>query len=166
MEIVVDRIVLAKDQRSRLADSLELAFSEGGDRAIVMVQKSDSEDWSEFALSNRLSCVICGTVYEPLTPRSFSWNHAEGACESCGGLGETLQFQPELLVPDPTKSVKKGAIKPWRLGSKQMIIKRNAMLKQLAEQLPFDPDLPWNELSKELHDQILHGTGERLLVSS
>ncbi|MEC8405539.1 MAG: excinuclease ABC subunit A, partial [Verrucomicrobiota bacterium] len=162
VEIVVDRIVLAKDQRSRLADSLELAFSEGGDRAIVMVQKSNSEDWSEFALSNRLSCVICGTVYEPLTPRSFSWNHAEGACESCGGLGETLQFQPELLVPDPTKSVKKGALKPWRLGSKQMIIKRNAMLKQLAEQLPFDPDLPWNELSKELHDQILHGTGERL----
>ncbi|HBO57384.1 MAG TPA: excinuclease ABC subunit A, partial [Opitutae bacterium] len=60
VEIVVDRIVLAKDQRSRLADSLELAFSEGGDRAIVMVQKSGSDDWSEFAISNRLSCVICG----------------------------------------------------------------------------------------------------------
>ena len=162
VEIVVDRIVLAKDQRSRLADSLELAFSEGGDRAIVMVQKSGSDDWSEFAISNRLSCVICGTVYEPLTPRSFSWNHAEGACESCGGLGETLQFQPELLVTDPTKSVKKGAIKPWRLGSKQMIIKRNAILKQLAEQLPFDPDLPWDELPEELREQILHGTGERL----
>jgi excinuclease ABC subunit A len=73
-----------------------------------------------------------------------------------------LQFQPELLVPDGSKSLKKGAIKPWRLGSKQMIIKRNAILKQLAGQLPFDPDLPWDDLEPEIREQILHGTGERL----
>ncbi len=162
VEIVVDRIVLREDQRSRLADSLELAFSEGDDRAILLIQDKGADEWRELALSNRLSCVVCGTVYEPLTPRHFSWNHAEGACEACGGLGETLQFQPELLVPDPSKSVKKGAIKPWRLGSKQMIIKRNAILKQLAEQLPFDPNLPWDELDASVRKQILHGTGERL----
>lgn len=162
VEIVVDRIVLREDQRSRLADSLELAFSEGDDRAIILIQERGTEDWRELALSNRLSCVVCGTVYEPVSPRNFSWNHAEGACETCGGLGETLQFQPELLVPDTSKSVKKGAIKPWRLGSKQMIIKRNAILKQLAEQLPFDPDLPWDELDESVREQILHGTGERL----
>ncbi|NQY33017.1 MAG: excinuclease ABC subunit A, partial [Coraliomargarita sp.] len=142
VELVIDRIVLREDQRSRLADSLELAFSEGDDRAIILIQDPGSKDWREIALSNRMACVICGTVYEPVTPRHFSWNHAEGACPTCGGLGETLQFQPELLVPDASKSVKNGAIKPWRLGSKQMIIKRNAILKQLAEQLPFDPNLP------------------------
>jgi excinuclease ABC subunit A len=76
-------------------------------------------------------------------------------------LGETLQFQPELLVPDPLKTVKSGAIKPWRLGSKQMIIKHNAILKQLAEQLPFDPNVPWEELEAEVREQILHGTGNR-----
>ncbi|MGB0273478.1 MAG: excinuclease ABC subunit UvrA [Opitutales bacterium] len=162
VEIVVDRIVLAADQRSRLADSLELAFSEGDDRAIVMVQANSAAEWREFALSNRLSCVNCGTVYDALSPRHFSWNHAEGACESCGGLGETLQFQPQLLVPDGSKSVKKGALKPWRLGSKQMIIKRNALLKQLAEQLPFDADLPWDELSADVREQLIHGTGDRL----
>jgi len=162
VEIVVDRIVLRPDQRSRLADSLELAFSEGGDRALVLVEARESGRWRGIALSNRLSCGKCGTVYEALTPRHFSWNHVEGACPECGGVGETLQFQPELIVPDPAKSVKKGAIKPWRLGSKQMIVKRNAILKQLAEQLPFDAGKPWDELDSETRRQILHGTGNRL----
>ena len=161
-EIVVDRIVLRDDQRSRLADSLDLAFSEGDDRAIILIEDRKSGDWRELALSNRLSCVNCGTIHEPVSPRHFSWNHAEGACAECGGLGETLQFQSELLVPDTSKSVKNGAIKPWRLGSKQMIIKRNAIMKQLAEQLPYDPTLPWDELDPEVREQILHGTGNRL----
>jgi excinuclease ABC subunit A len=162
VEIVVDRIVLKADQRSRLADSLDLAFSEGGDRAILLIaDKAAKAGWRELPLSNRLACVTCGDVYDSISPRHFSWNHAEGACTECGGLGETLQFQPELLVPDPLKTVKQGAIKPWRLGSKQMIIKRNAILKQLAEQLPFDPDVAWEELAAEVQAQILHGTGSR-----
>jgi len=160
VEIVVDRLVLKGDQRSRLADSLDLAFSEGDDRATILIE--EGEGWRELPLSNRLACVICGEVYEAVTPRHFSWNHAEGACPECGGLGETLQFQPELIVPDPTISVKKGAIKPWRLGSKQMIIRHNAILKQLAEQLPFDPELPWNELEPDVREQILYGAGDRL----
>ena len=161
-EIVVDRLVLAAEQRSRLADSLDLAFSEGGDRAIVLIEdKSAPNGWRELPLSHRLACVACGDVYDAISPRHFSWNHAEGACTECGGLGETLQFQPELLVPDPLKTVKSGAIKPWRLGSKQMIIKRNAILKQLAEQLPFDPSIAWEELNAEVRAQIVHGTGSR-----
>lgn len=162
VEIVVDRIVLGPNQRSRLADSLELAFSEGNDRALILIEDKEAGGWRELALSNRLACVHCGDVHEPLSPRHFSWNHAEGACQECGGLGETLQFQPELLVPDTAKTVKKGAIKPWRLGSKQMIIKRNAILKQLAEQLPFDPTIPWDALDAEVRQQILYGTGKRM----
>ena len=162
VEIVVDRIVLRADQRSRLADSLELAFSEGGERAIVLIEDRAAGAWRELPLSHRLACVECGEVYESLSPRHFSWNHAEGACSTCGGLGETLQFQPALLVPDPSKSVKGGALKPWRLGSKQMIIQRNALLKQLAEQLPFDPTVPWETLDAEVREQIVHGTGSRL----
>ena len=163
VDIVVDRIVLRADQRSRLADSLELAFSEGEDRALILIEDGASEGgWRELPLSNRIACVNCGEVYAPISPRHFSWNHVEGACEECGGLGETLQFQAELLVPDPTKSVKNGAIKAWRLGSKQMIIKRNAILKQLSEQLPFDPNLPWEELEPEIRQQILQGAGSRL----
>jgi excinuclease ABC subunit A len=68
---------------------------------------------------------------------------------------------PELIVPDPEKSVREGAIKPWRIGGKNLIIKHNALLKQLAEQLPFDPDVPWQKLPDETRRLILRGAGDR-----
>ncbi len=160
LDIVVDRLVVQPDQRSRLADSLELALREGGDQALALFEQDDGS-WKEVMLSQSLSCAKCGTVYEALTPRHFSYNHPEGACPECGGLGKTLQFNEDLIVPDGTKTVRGGAIKPWRLGSKAMIIKRNALLKQLAEQLPFDPNTPWQELPPQTRQQILHGAGER-----
>lgn len=161
VEVVVDRVILDRAQRSRLADSLELAFREGRDRASALVQQADG-GWKEVRLSQHLACTVCGTVYEPLTPRHFSHNHPEGACPTCGGLGRTLQFADTLVVPDPSKSVKEGAIKPWRLGSKAMIIRRNAILRQLAEQVPFDPRSPWSELPETTRHLLLHGAGDRL----
>jgi len=161
MDLVIDRLVLRPDQRSRLADSLELAFREGGNRALVLLQDAADGPWRELAVSQHRSCEECGTVYPELTPRHFSWDHPDGACPVCGGLGETLQFSGELVVPDPSKAVRNGAIKPWRLGSRRMIIERNARLKQLAEQLPFDPTTPWQDLPEEVRAAILHGTGER-----
>jgi len=169
LDVVVDRLVLEPSQRSRLADSLELAFREGKDRAVILVEGRGTaeppggrSEWREVVLSQHLSCAICGTVYEPISPKSFSYNHPEGACPDCGGLGETRQFSDSLLVPDSEKTVRGGAIKPWRLGSKRMIIRRNAILKQLAEQLPFDPLTPWKELSREVRQTILHGAGDRI----
>jgi excinuclease ABC subunit A len=162
VEVVVDRLVLQADQRSRVADSLELAFREGQSRAIVLVQRTSESPWREISLSQNLSCETCGDVFEPLTPRHFSFNHKEGACTECGGLGRQLTFSDELVVPDPEKSVREGAIKPWRIGGKNLIIKHNALLKQLAEQLPFDPDVPWKKLPEETRRLILHGAGERL----
>ncbi len=162
VELVVDRLVAAPEQRSRLADSLELAFREGQDRAIVLAQRSPDDPWREIALSQSLSCVICGEVFDRLTPRHFSFNHQEGACPACGGLGRRMTFSPELVVPDPAKSVREGALKPWRIGGKNLIIKHNAILKQLAEQLPFDPEKPWRDLSDEVREALLYGAGERL----
>lgn len=161
VELVVDRLVASVDQRSRLADSLELAFKEGHDRALVLSQRSADSDWIETPLSQHLACEICGDVFEKPTPRSFSFNHSEGACSECGGLGRIRRFVPELLIPDPDKSVREGAIKPWRIGGKNLIIKHNALLKQLAEQLPFDPDIPWKELPEGTRKLILGGSGER-----
>ncbi|MDB6093393.1 MAG: excinuclease subunit [Verrucomicrobia bacterium] len=164
VDIVIDRLVADADQRSRLADSLELAFREGKDRVIVLAQKSPAAPWRELALSQSLSCEICGDVFEKLTPRHFSFNSREGACPTCDGIGRKLRFVPELIVADPEKSVREGALKPWRIGGKNLIIKHNALLKQLAEQLPFDADVPWGELPKETRDVILHGAGERLFA--
>jgi len=161
VELVVDRLVAAAAQRSRLADSLELAFREGKDRAIVLAQKASDQPWRELPLSQHLACEVCGDVFEKLTPRHFSFNHNEGACPTCGGLGRQMRFVPELVVPDPAKSVREGALKPWRIGGKNLIIKHNALLKQLAEQLPFDPDTPWQDLPPATRSAILQGAGER-----
>lgn len=162
VELVLDRVVLNADQRSRVADSLELAFREGQSRALVLVQRTPEAPWREIPLSQNLACEVCGDVFEPLTPRHFSFNHKEGACPDCSGLGRQLTFSDELIIPDPEKSVREGAIKPWRIGGKNLIIKHNALLKQLAEQLPFDPDVPWKQLPEETRALILHGAGERL----
>ena len=162
VDLVIDRLILKRDQRSRLADSLELAFREGSDRAVALLARNRRDSWRELVLTQHLACELCGQVYDVITPRSFSYNHPDGACPTCGGLGQTMQFQEELIVPDKTKSVKNGAIKPWRLGSKRMIIRRNAILKQLAEQLPFEPTCPWEDLDAVTRRSIMHGTGERL----
>jgi len=161
VDLVVDRLVANAAQHSRIADSLELAFREGNDRALVLAQPPAESAWQEIALSQSLSCEACGDIFEKLTPKHFSFNHTEGACPTCGGLGRKLRFVPELIVPDPTKSVREGALKPWRIGGKNLIIKHNALLRQLAEQLPFDPDVPWQNLPAKTRDAILHGTGER-----
>jgi len=159
LDIVIDRIVLAPDQRGRVADSLELALREGRDKAIVLVQETRDGPAREVALSRNLCCEECGTVYEPVTMRSFSYNLPDGACPECGGLGRAMAFDDELVVPDPSKSVKRGAVKPWRIGSRMMVIRYNTLLKQLSELLPFDPNVPWIELPEKVRDIILHGSG-------
>ncbi len=164
VDVVVDRLVAGEEQRSRIADSLELAFREGGDRAVILSQKASDLPWREVALSQHLACEVCGDVFERLTPRHFSFNHAEGACPDCGGLGRKLRPAEALIIPDPGKSVRGGAIKPWRIGGKNLIIKHNAILKQLAEQLPFDPEVPWKDLPEATRSSLLLGTGDRLFA--
>ena len=161
VDLVIDRLVATPEQRSRLADSLELAFREGKDRATVLAQKTVEAPWREVALSQFRACEICGDVFERLTPRHFSFSVREGACPTCDGIGRKLRFAPELIVADPDKSVREGALKPWRIGGKNLIIKHNALLKQLAEQLPFDADVPWKKLPEETRRIILHVAGER-----
>lgn len=162
VDLVVDRLVVDEGQRSRIADSLELAFSEGKDRAIVLYQERGDDDWQEISLSRNLACSDCGTVYEPISPRHFSFNTAEGSCPECGGIGKTRRFLEELVVPDRSKSVKAGAMKPLRIGGKQLIIRNNALLRQLAEQLPFDPTTPWEELDADTRQALLWGVEDRL----
>src|SRR5690606_34531509 len=127
VDLVIDRLVASAEQRRRLADSLELACREGKDRASVLAQASGDAPWREIPLSQSLACEICGDVFEKLTPRHFSFSAREGACPTCDGIGRKLKFAPELLVPDPDKSIREGALKPWRIGGKNLIIKHNAL---------------------------------------
>ena len=150
---------------SRIADSLELAFREGRDRAVVLAQRRAEDPWRELPLSQSLACETCGDVFDRLTPRHFSFSHREGACAACDGLGRRLRFVPELVIPDPSKSVRGGAIKPWRIGGKNLIIRHNALLKQLAEQLPFDADMPWQDLP-EATRSLLQAQAQMSLCST
>ena len=108
VDIVIDRLRLDSSSRSRLADSLELAFKEGNERPLALVE---NEEFDEVKLSQSYSCETCGTNYPNLTPRFFSWNHPDGACETCSGLGEVLRFREDLVIQDPTLSLAEGAIK-------------------------------------------------------
>ena len=177
LDLIVDRVVIDENVRSRLADSLELAFREGRNRAFALVvavpetappKNSVAETTensvaagSEIRLRLDFSCKICGKTYDALSPKNFSDSRPDGACRTCGGLGEIPQFLPELVVPDPKKSLRDGAIKPWRYGTKKMITQRNAWLRQLAAQADFSLTAPWSELSAETKNLILHGSGSR-----
>ena len=136
VELVIDRFSLSSSNRSRLADSLELAFKEGSERAIALIENEG--DLEEVYLSQSFACESCGSVYPKLTPRHFSWNHPKGACKTCDGLGEVLTFKEELVVPDKSLTLGQGAIKPWRLGSRKMINLRKNILKAISEQVTFD----------------------------
>lgn len=157
VELVVDRLTIGEKVRSRLADSLELAFKEGEERAIVLLENSIDSTFKEIFLSQSYACEQCGKTYPAVTPRHFSWNHPDGACETCGGLGQVLSFREDLVVPDPSLSLAKGAIKPWRLGSRKMITLRKNILKALGDQASVDLKTPWNELPAQTREFVLHG---------
>ena len=159
VDIVVDRLRLEASSRSRLADSLELAFKEGSERAIALIE--EEEGFKEINLSQSYSCEVCGTNYPSLTPRFFSWNHPDGACETCSGLGEVLRFREDLVIQDPSLTLSKGAIKPWRFGSRKMITLRKNILKALSEQYSFDLKTPWADLPEEVKNFLLLGDEQK-----
>ena len=160
LDVIVDRAVTGPDQRSRLADSLELAFREGNRRCIVLAEEKNT--WREIPLSLALSCETCARTFEPLAPRDLSHNHPTGACPACGGLGKTLRFQEDLCVLDRTLALSDGAVKPWRLGTRKMLIRRNAIVKALAESIPFDPKAPWEKLPATVRKLLLEGDPQRI----
>ena len=159
LDVVVDRIVAGPDQRSRLADSLELAFREGRHRSSVLAEKDGR--WEEHVLSLHLACEHCGETYEPISPRALSHNHPEGACPDCGGLGRQMRFQESLSIRDEALSIHDGVVKPWKCATRKTLIRRNAITRALAEQVPFDLKTPWRDLPKTVRELLLHGDPKR-----
>ncbi|NBS04827.1 MAG: excinuclease ABC subunit A [Verrucomicrobia bacterium] len=160
VDFIRGRIVMANDQRSRLADSLELAFREGRNRALVLAESGGA--WIEHVLSLHLACEHCGETYEDISPRALSHNHPSGACPDCGGLGRQLRFQESLSIRDESLSLNDGAVKPWKCATRKTLIRRNATLRALAEQTPFDLKTPWRDLAPGIRQLILHGDPKRI----
>ncbi|HSQ00742.1 MAG TPA: excinuclease ABC subunit UvrA [Candidatus Dormibacteraeota bacterium] len=156
VEVVVDRLILRPGIESRLADSLGVAFIYGNDVvSVAVLGESGDTPVEETLYSQRFACTACGLSMPELTPRLFSFNSPHGACPTCSGLGTTNYFDPELIVPDESKSLADGAVVPWESHST-----RNDMLGGLARHLKFSLKTPWKDLPKKAREAVLYGTGE------
>ncbi|MCK4595933.1 excinuclease ABC subunit UvrA, partial [candidate division WOR-3 bacterium] len=155
IEIVVDRLVIPKGShrkssiRSRLADSIETALSEG-DQIVIIENLTKVE---EYLFSTKFSCPTCGISYEEISPRVFSFNSPYGACPVCHGLGTELGIDPELIIRDRSLSILEGAIGPWGEPSKWLL----RQIEYISRRYNFSLSTPWEELSSEAKELILNG---------
>jgi excinuclease ABC subunit A len=161
IEVLVDRLVLRAGIAKRLADSLGVAFHYGGDVAKIEVLQASGNDIAEdIHVSQKFACVVCGISYAELTPRMFSFNSPYGACTSCSGLGTTMYFDPEMIVPNEELSLAKGAIAPWEKRSGGHA--RLDVLEALALHYGADLDTPFKKLPAALKKAILYGSDEEI----
>ena len=166
IEVVVDRLVVRKGMRERLTDSVETALQLGMDLILV----SCGPPWKKDVLfSTQYACVECGISFEELSPRGFSFNSPYGACPSCSGLGTTMKVDPDLVVPDRSRSIAEGAIVPW---SSPITTRRHrwkgaasryyyTMLEAVAREYGFDLSTSFEDLTTRQQEAVLSGTGIR-----
>ncbi|MGB8956941.1 MAG: excinuclease ABC subunit UvrA [Tumebacillaceae bacterium] len=155
IEVVVDRIVVKPDVATRLADSLETALKLADGTVIVGII-----DGEEMLFSSNLSCPECGFSVEELSPRMFSFNSPFGACETCAGLGTNMEIDPDLVIPDRSKSMAEDAIEPWQGRASNYYPQ---MLEAVAKHFKIPMDMPINELPADGLKKILYGSnGEKV----
>ena len=152
--VVVDRLVVKEADRSRLADSVEMALRTAGG-VMEVVEHADGEPLSH-VYSENYACISCGTSLPELEPRQFSFNSPYGACEECGGLGTRKEVNPQLLIAHPSISILEGVILPWGEPSGQL---RRCVIPGIADAYEFDPAKPWERIPLEGREAILHGSG-------
>ena len=163
IEAVVDRLKTGAIDRSRLTDSVETALKHGNGVLTAVIEKDGNV--TEKSFCEKLACVECGISFGEMLPRNFSFNSPYGACKCCNGLGVQLCMDPEKVVPDPSLSIKNGAIPGWRRGPRHLIIYYNMILRKFAEQFG-DTGLlamPFAKLPEDFKKKLLYGTGEETL---
>jgi excinuclease ABC subunit A len=159
IEVVVDRLIMKPDLRTRLAQSIEtaIALADG----LVVIDRLDDQEPMTF--SEKFACPEHGVSLPELQPRIFSFNSPHGACPRCTGLGAQQEIDPDLLVPDPTLSIGEGALVPWSVGSSSFY---ESVIQAIADRYEIDLDAPWQDLTSEQQDYFLYGTsGDRVYVT-
>jgi excinuclease ABC subunit A len=161
IEVVVDRLVVRPDIASRLADSMETALRLADGIAIAEFadEKDDDGNPRQMIFSEKFACPVSGFTIEEIEPRLFSFNNPFGACPSCDGLGTELQFEADLVVPDPSLSLRQGAIAPWsKTGNTSPYYTQT--LDALVRHFGGSMTEAWSDLPEVLRDAILFGTGK------
>lgn len=160
IEVVVDRLIVKSEIRSRLADSIEtsLKLADG----IVIINVIGGED---ILFSEKFACVHCGISIGDMTPRTFSFNSPFGKCDTCDGLGKLLEIDEKLVIPDRSKSIMEGAVLPWGAGSLKEEAWTYSILKALSNKYKFKLDTPIEKLNDKILNILLYGlNGERIKV--
>jgi excinuclease ABC subunit A len=144
LRVVVDRIKVSSDARTRITDSVETSYSEGGGAAwAIQLPEGDGASVTH-QFSERFECRTCGIPYEDPQPRLFSFNNPFGACPTCHGFGNIIELDQDLVVPDPSKSINQGAIEPWTKPHYRSYL---AELKRAAKSNGVRLDVPWSDLT-------------------
>jgi excinuclease ABC subunit A len=162
LDVIVDRLRIEGDLRSRLTDSIETSYREGGGAAFAIVMPTVANPESpipspeRIEFSERFECRPCGIVYETPQPRLFSFNNPFGACPTCHGFGNIIELDMDLVIPDPAKSINQGAIEPW---SKPHYRAQLAELKRAARKAGIRLDVPWADLKDEERTFVVEGDG-------
>jgi excinuclease ABC subunit A len=154
IEVVVDRIVIGPDQRTRLVESVETATKLGNGSVIIAPQIGGG---AEIHMSQDFMCPIDGISVPEPEPRNFSFNNPHGACPVCTGLGSQLVVDPDLVVPDPSLSLRDGAVAAW---SKSQFFYPE-LLESVSKYFGIDMDKPWSKLTKQQQGLLLNGTGDK-----
>jgi excinuclease ABC subunit A len=152
--VLVDRLAISPEIRSRLVDSIEICYREGRGEAILQFVADDTAAPDRLVFNERFDCKKCGAVYQEPEPRLFSFNNPYGACPRCQGFGNTIDFDLDRVVPDKGKSLAEGAIEPWtKPRYKQLAMDMRKYAR--AKGIPFD--LPFRELTLAQRNAILDG---------
>ncbi|MDR0589449.1 MAG: excinuclease ABC subunit UvrA, partial [Spirochaetaceae bacterium] len=169
IEIIVDRLVIGPDIRSRLAESVETCLQIADGIMLAVVQKAGGPNeggdsakggTTEYFFSQKNACPDCGISIPELQPRLFSFNNPFGACPSCSGLGAKLEFDPNLVIPNPSLSFNEGGCVPYNPDSAW----HRSRFESLARHFKFSLDTPFQDLSKKAMNAILYGSGESIDV--
>ncbi len=155
IEVVVDRLLIRPQGVKRLTDSVETALKAGSGSMII-----SSSGVKDLSFSEKHACLNCGISYGEIQPRNFSFNSPYGACPECNGLGTKLEFDPDLIIPDKSKSINGGALAPWKRGGRGYILYYRWLLRELSYRLKFDLDTPFKQLAKHVQKAVFYGTKE------
>jgi excinuclease ABC subunit A len=153
IEVVIDRLIVSVEEKSRLNESVESALKVGNGLVIASIDGKDN------LFSQRNACPLCEISLGDLEPRMFSFNSPFGACGECNGLGVKIEFDPDLIIPIKSKSILEGAVKPW---SGHFATFRSAMLGDVGKRFGFDLNTPISKMTKEQLDVILYGSDENI----
>ena len=152
IEVVVDRLIVRGGIERRLTESIDAALTLADDIVVI-----NTYEGGDRLFSRRLACVDCGLSMPEMTPRAFSFNSPHGACTDCQGLGSMIDFDPQRVIPDESRSLADGAIAPWAKGDRRLV--RDA-LQALSRDFGIDLDVPFGRLPRKSREVLLFGAGK------